>query len=145
MILLATSLLPLAALACEPGVAPVFSCATTKGKIVEVCQTASSVSYSYGKKGQKPEMFLTTPTAQLDWMRSSGSGMDMDLITFHNGDTAYALGIDSVYGQGDEDAPPVSARLEVRSGTKVLTTIKCREQGQVVHLENLRATPRPWE
>ena len=39
----------------------IFSCTTTKGKTVEVCDAGSTIKYSFGKKGAPPEMVLAIP------------------------------------------------------------------------------------
>ena len=39
----------------------IFSCTTTKGKVVEVCDSGKTTDYSFGKKGTKPELALSVP------------------------------------------------------------------------------------
>lgn len=145
-ILLATCLFPFAAMACGADDGMAFSCTTTKGKYVEVCQTPKEVTYSFGKLGQKPEMNLRVPTAQLDWTTSGGSGMNFDTITFHNGKTAYMLDIESEFGtddgSGQGSKPATTATLNVRNGTTSLATLECEQKGLQKRLERLTASPR---
>lgn len=137
------------AFACGPKDALVFSCITTKGKFVEVCQTPSVVTYAFGRKGQKPEMALAVPTEKLDRMVGSGSGAAQDRITFHNGRTSYALEISEVYGRhypdGTKDIPSTDAYLEVLSSGKTVATIACMRQGMRDKRKNLNAQWRAWE
>lgn len=143
-VVMIVGLLPITVLACGPKDTLVFSCTTTKGKAIEVCQTPATVSYAFGKKGQKPEMALSVPSRQLDWTSSSGSGLNYDRLTFHNGKTAYALEIENEFGgNGQEEKPSTTATLNVLSGGKTLATLVCRAQGLHEQLDNLNAKPRP--
>ena len=92
MVLIVVFLLPSIALACGPKDAQVFSCTTGKEKVVEVCQTPSAISYTYGKKGHKPEMSLVEPNASFRWEHSAGTKVGvMDDLLFPNGSTTYVI------------------------------------------------------
>lgn len=147
LLLAALCAAPSWAQACDLNDTTAFSCTTTRGKLVEVCQSATHVSYVFGKPHQKPELVLQVPTSELDWSSSGGSGMNFDTITFQNGKTAYALNIESEFGTDDGEGrgtkPSTVATLEVRNGAQTLATLECRPQGLKTQLDKLKATPRP--
>ncbi len=117
----------LALLCLAPGIAlaadkPVFSCDTTNGKHVSVVQTASSVNYAFGRKGQAPELTLSSPIDAFDYQTTAGSAMESFYLTFLNAGTAYQVDVGSAYS-----GPGWDATLYVRQGEKQLAAIQCKE------------------
>lgn len=66
----------------------IFSCTTTKGKTVEVCDAGSTIKYSFGKKGAPPEMALAIPRAAASTRQWDGMGRYMSYsVQIPNGNT----------------------------------------------------------
>lgn len=91
VVCLALSVCSGSALACEPGEKLAFACTTVKGKRVEVCSAADTATYSYGRPGAKPELFLRMPKSELRYERWSASGEGGSLLTFYNGNATYVI------------------------------------------------------
>ena len=83
---------PIAALACDAGERPVFSCTTAHGKQVEVCQATQLIHYAYGAPGKPAELRLSKANEAFVWEHYEGvsSGIEDDL-TFDNGSTRYLI------------------------------------------------------
>lgn len=110
--------------ACNKGEQLAFACTTTSNKNVEVCNAGDNATYSFGRAGAKPELFLLQPKKNLTFERNSGNGSGSDngsaSITFHVGQIAYQVNESS-------SRDDVSGGVEVRQGKKVLAQITCRE------------------
>ena len=129
-IVFAALLLPLPALACGVGEKPVFSCVTTKGKEIKVCQAPTAIKYSFGKPGQPPEMALSEGNKSFEYVTDSGSGMGTDDLNFINGKTKYNLQIFTVFERQYSDSKTEfseSATLNVFQGIKQVATIECKD------------------
>ena len=132
IILIAALLLPLPALACGAGEKPVFSCTTTKGKEIKVCQAPTAIKYSFGKPGQPPELTLSESNKTFLYEVDGGSASEYQTFTFKNGKTHYVLNNLSNFSkiglngeieiQGSEEAS-----LEVTQGGKSLATLECKQ------------------
>ena len=107
IILIAALLLPLPALACGAGEKPVFSCTTTKGKEIKVCQAPTAIKYSFGKPGQPPELTLSESNKTFLYEVDGGSASEYQTFTFKNGNTHYVL--NNLSG-----SPPLSRTLTRR-------------------------------
>jgi len=92
LIAILLALCPIAALACDAGEQPVFSCTTDHGKQVEVCQAPQSIHYAYGLPGKPAELRLSKTNEEFSWQHFEGviSGIEDDL-TFDNGSTRYLI------------------------------------------------------
>ena len=129
-LVLAALLLPLPALACDKGEKPVFSCVTTKGKEIKVCQATTAITYSFGKPGQPPELTLSEDNGTFDYLADSGSGMGTEYLNFKNGKTRYNLEIFTVFDRQYSDSKTEfseSASLNVMQGGKSLAVLDCKE------------------
>ena len=123
------------AIACGPGEKPVFSCTTTKQRQVEVCQAPTTVNYTFGKRGAKPEMSIKEPNASMRWIDGSGRMETHEALTFHSGATRYRIAFDVYKYEGES----VDATLEVLQGNKSVTTIQCKDKSIRYNSENLKA------
>ncbi len=113
---------PSAVLACEPGEKLVFSCPTDKGKYVEVCQAPTAIHYTYGKRGQPPELKLSEKNQAFVWEHAEGvgSGVGDDLL-FKNGPTHYTISHVSNF----DDITDTEAHILVRQPGKEDAFIQC--------------------
>jgi len=119
-------LLPGSALACGSTEQLAFSCTTTRGTFIEVCQAPSSIHFSWRKKkGQKPEVESRVSNSSLLWTGEGDSQLGSDDLFFPHGKLKLNLSITSNY---HEDG--TSADLFVFDGYQRLSTIRC-ESGTV--------------
>jgi hypothetical protein len=79
--------------ACDSKSKTLFSCATQKsGKRIEVCATANTIQYSFGKPNAKPELVLSVPKSQASTYQWEGVGRSMTYsVNIPNGDTEYRV------------------------------------------------------
>lgn len=86
--------------------------------------------YRYGVAGQKPELALSSPLADLDYRRNYGPASTIgEIVTFHNGDTAYR--VESGFRGGVQPDPTTLqpfGLLTVSRAGKTLATLRCRPE-----------------
>ncbi len=74
-----------------------FSCLTAKNKRIEVCDNTKTVSYSFGKSGEKPEIALSVPRSQAKFSPWNGVSDMMEYsLAIPNGDTVYSVFVSSL-------------------------------------------------
>ncbi len=101
----------------------VFSCETANHKFVKVYDNESTISYTFGKKGAKPELSLSVPRSAASTDQWSGFGRyESYSVTIPNGDVTYSVfyGFDT----RDEDSE-INAGIVVKTGKGKETTILC--------------------
>jgi hypothetical protein len=78
--------------ACAKDSKTLFACNTTKGKRIEVCDAGKTISYSFGKRGAKPEIALTLLREQVTTYQWKGIGRTISYsIDIPNGDIIYSV------------------------------------------------------
>lgn len=108
---------------CEGGSKTVFSCLTTKGKQIEVCDAGETMEYSFGKPKGKPEIVVKIPRSQASTSQWNGMGRYMSYsVDIPNGNTTYNVfwGVDRLT---DEHA--IEAGVNVLISNKMAATVKC--------------------
>jgi len=127
----------LALAACPSGAKTLFFCKTkTANKQIELCDAGKTISYSFGKKGQKPELAIAVPRAQASTFQWQGIGRYMSYaVNIPNGDFNYNVfwGVDRLT---DEHA--IEAGVNVEKKGELLTTVYCQENGLVNNLEGVK-------
>ncbi len=107
--------LPLIALAILSG--PAFSqCATPNDtflsctfgggkKAVHVCVDGSDVTYSFGRVGAAPEMVLSVPVVDVDYVPWPGVSSIFESVRFSNGDISYVAngGFTRIYPENENE------------------------------------------
>lgn len=130
----------LALAACPSGSETLFFCNTKKAnKQIEVCDAGKTISYSFGKKGQKPELAISVPRSQASTWQWQGIGRYISYaVNIPNGDYNYNVfwGVDRLT---EEHA--VEAGVNVEKKGKLLTTIYCQEKGLINNLEGVKLKP----
>lgn len=124
MLLIAIAGMPATALACGAGETEVFSCTTTNGKTVQVCQASEAIRYAFGRPGAAPEMSASVPNSGFVWHSDGGSAMDTTDLNFDSGGTRYVV---SATRYRDED-PPLDAVIRVERGGAQLPSLACRDE-----------------
>lgn len=127
----------LAVAACPSGSETLFFCHTKKAnKQIEVCDAGKTISYSFGKKGQKPELAISVPRSQASTFQWQGIGRYISYaVNIPNGDYNYNVfwGVDRLT---DEHA--VEAGVNVEKKGELLTTVYCQEKGLINNLEGVK-------
>lgn len=127
----------LALAACPSGSETLFFCNTKKvNKQIEVCDAGKTISYSFGKKGQKPELAISVPRSQASTWQWQGIGRYISYaVNIPNGDYNYNVfwGVDRLT---EEHA--VEAGVNVEKKGELLTTVYCQEKGLINNLEGVK-------
>lgn len=106
------------AYACGKDQQQVFTCKTKNNKVVEVCNAGKDVTYSFGRAGAKPELFLRKPKTSLSFTHDSLAFS----LTFPNGATTYTI---AYAGR----TVPVAASVEVSANQGHLASVACEAGG----------------
>ena len=126
--------------ACPSHSKTLFFCNTQKSnKQIEVCDTGKTISYSYGKKGKKPELALSVPRAEASTFQWHGVGRYISYaVNIPNGDYNYNVfwGVDRLTEKHE-----IEAGVNVDKQGKPLATIYCQEKGLINNLEGVDLKP----
>ena len=117
----------------------IFSCTTTKGKFVEVCESQKTIDYSFGKKGAKPEMALSIPKNAATARYWNGIGRHVNYsVIIPNGKTTY-----EVFSSVDKFDELTEYGIYVDVGGKEVATITCKNNTVTDNIADvtLRAAP----
>lgn len=130
---------PIAALACDAGEQPVFSCTTDHGKQVEVCQAPQSIHYAFGAPNKPAELRLSKANEAVVWEHFEGvsSGVEDDL-TFNNGSTRYLI----THVANFDDPSKADANIVVIQPGSANHYISCAS-GIKFDASAIKAEPRP--
>ncbi len=80
----------LALAACEKGTETVFSCLTSRGKQIEVCDSGKTIDYSFGVPGRKPEIVVRALRKDASTRQWKGIGRNISYsVQVPNGNTVY--------------------------------------------------------
>ena len=125
------ALTPLTTHACGKGQQQVFTCKTKNNKVVEICNAGKDATYSFGRAGVKPELFLRQPKSALEGEYTGGSGSETQWVSFRNNKTSYHIFFDKWFWKGEPgDANyqegGASASISVEQNGRDLATIECR-------------------
>lgn len=96
----------LALAACEKGTETVFSCLTSRGKQIEVCDSGKTIDYSFGVPGSKPEIVVRALRNAATTRQWKGIGRHMSYsVQVPNGNTVYDVywGVDRLDEKHPED------------------------------------------
>lgn len=132
MVLATLGLFPGVALACVQGEELVFVCTTTKGKRVQVCETRTDFSYSYGKPGVKPELSLRVPRNKVSYDNSQGASGYSVVLGIPNGQYTYS--VSHVWFATDG----ATGALSVTRGDELIAEQTCKAEGWRDRLAELK-------
>lgn len=117
----------------------IFSCTTTKGKTVEVCDAGSTIKYTFGKKGAPPEMALAIPRAAASTRQWDGMGRDMSYsVQIPNGNTVY-----EVFSSVDKMTEEGESGINVEIAGKHAATLTCKAETVINNIEGISLNPAP--
>ncbi|TXH51584.1 MAG: hypothetical protein E6Q87_01330 [Cellvibrionales bacterium] len=115
----------------------IFSCTTTKGKTVEVCDAGSTIKYSFGKKGAPPEMVLAIPRAAASTHQWDGMGRYMSYnVQIPNGNTVY-----EVFSSVDKIEQEITSGINVEIAGKHAATLTCKPGTGIDNIEGVELPP----
>ena len=115
----------------------IFSCMTSKGKQIEVCDSGSTIEYSFGKPHAKPEKYLKLPRNQVTTTQWAGIGRHISYsVEIPSGDTVY-----SVFSSFDKIENKDEAGVAVIIKGKYVTTVQCSGKEVVNNLEGVKLKP----
>lgn len=127
---------------CNKDSTPLFFCTTDKGKVIEVCDDQTTITYAFGKASEKPEIVVKVPRAAASTTQWQGVGRWMSYsVEIPNGKTTY-----SVFWGADrlDENHAIEAGVNVETNKKHVVTVNCASTSKIIqNLEGLqlRATP----
>ncbi|MGL6013150.1 MAG: hypothetical protein ACRC0J_16865 [Shewanella oncorhynchi] len=124
---------------CQVGSETIFSCMTAKGKKIEVCDAEKTISYSFGKLHDKPEIVVNVPRNQASTYQWNGVGRYMSYsVNIPNGNTVY-----SVFWSFDRlsEDDEIKAGVNVETNSKSVATVKCSGKNIEQNIEGITLKP----
>ena len=117
----------------------IFSCATTNGKMIEVCNLSKTVSYSFGKIGSTPELALRIDRNRMGINQWDGSGRYITYgVNIPNGNTTYSVFFAADRHEGHE----ITAGVYVEIDGKNVATVRCKNPDGIVQNMDVLSLPR---
>ncbi|MEI6707638.1 MAG: hypothetical protein WCK96_10945 [Methylococcales bacterium] len=116
-----------------------FSCATTKGKQIEVCDSGKTIDYSFGKPQGKLEIAIKVPRDQVSTSQWAGVGRaESYAVDIPNDKATY-----NVFWSVDRltDAHAIEAGVNVFIDKALVTTVNCSGKDVVSNLEGVKLKP----
>jgi hypothetical protein len=128
-------LVSLAHAKCSTLKSTIFSCTTTKGKFVEVCDAGVNISYSFGKLGATPELALQIPRERVTTNQWNGMGGHISYgVNIPYGNTNYGVFFSA---DRNDETHEIEAGLNVEVNEKIVSTIKCVVKNLVNNMEGV--------
>lgn len=122
---------------------PIFSCTTTKGKFVEVCDAGQTIQYSFGKKGGKPEMALSIPRSAATTYQWDGRGSSITYsVQIPNAKTVYEV-FSSTDRMSQEHKSTAGINVEING--QHAATLTCKAETVVNNIEGISLKPASWQ
>ena len=114
----------------------VFTCKTSRERIVTVQQDRKGVIYRFGPK-YKPEIEISVPTRDFIWTESwgTGDGGNGKVFCFENGDTTYEVS----YLEYNYAPFSIDGGISVTRDDKEVVYIPCVKNTAHLNLSNLKA------
>ena len=114
--------------ACPSQSKTVFNCTTTNNKVIQVCDAGNTISYSFGKANDTPELAITVPRNKVTTYQWEGFGRyENYAINIPNGKTIYRVN-DSL----DKMSQQYTAGVEVSNNDKLLATVECAANKKII-------------
>lgn len=115
----------------------IFSCTTTKGKTVEVCDAGEKIQYTFGNKGAANELVLAIPRAVASTYQWDGIGRSMIYsVQIPRGNTIY-----EVFRLADKVSQEVTSGINVVVDGKPAATLTCKPETVIDNIEGVALRP----
>jgi hypothetical protein len=125
---------------CSNGTKLIFGCKAQNGKLIQVCDSAKTIYYSFGLPSKKPELAFKVNRDQVTTSQWTGIGSSMNYsVELPNGKAIY-----SVYWAANRNSeePEIFAGVNVIINKKSIATVKCFvEEGLTQELEGINLKP----
>ena len=122
----------------------VFQCTTTNNKQIEVCDAGKTISYSFGKRGRKPELALSVPRHQATTFQWHGIGRHINYsVSIPNGAYTYTVYTSLDKLERNEDKA-FEAGVTVEKNQQHLATVICRDHTVVDDIQGIDLKPTTW-
>jgi len=115
---------------CDAGDETIFSCLTSKSKLIEVCDAGKTISYSFGYPNARPEIVVTVPRGRATTYQWDGVGRyTLYMVNIPNANTVY-----NVFFGYDKLLEPhkIQAGVNVKANNKIIATIKCVDESNII-------------
>jgi len=123
---------------CE-GSKTVFSCLTSKGKQIEVCDAGKTIDYSFGKPLGKPEIEVKVARDNASTFQWAGMGSSISYaVDIPNGKTTY-----NVFWSSDRlsEQHAIEAGVNVLINKELVTTVNCAGENIINNIEGVDLKP----
>jgi hypothetical protein len=117
----------------------VFSCLTSKGKQIEVCDAGKTIDYSFGKPQGKPEIEVKVARDNASTFQWAGIGSSMSYaVDIPNGKTTY-----NVFWSADRlsEQHAIEAGVNVLINKELVTTVNCASENIINNIEGVDLKP----
>ena len=119
----------------------VFQCTTTNNKQIEVCDAGKTISYSFGKRGKKPELALSIPRHQATTFQWHGIGRYINYsVSIPNGAYTYSV-YTSIDKLEENEAKGFEAGVSVEKNEQHLATVICRDHTVIDNIQGIDLQP----
>lgn len=118
---------------CASPQATVFSCSTTKGKQIDVCEVGNQLSYRFGRQGQAAELsFSLAKTQAYKYLWSGMTTSEWNSLYLPRGNTIY-----QPYYTQNRDGAGAGYGLKVLVNQKEVADITCRNDTVIDNIEQV--------
>ncbi len=114
---------------CDSSEKTIFSCLTTKAKLIEVCDAGKTISYSFGYPSAKAEIVVIVPRNKVTKEVIIGTGCINSSVDIPNGNTVYRIYAVETLRQ----ASCPEAGVEVIVSKKNTATVKCKNPNSAIN------------
>lgn len=119
--------------ACPAAASTVFSCTLTNGKHVDICDTGSHLSYSFGKPRAKPELqFTLAKTRAYVYLWNGMTTSEYNELYLPRGNTVY-----QAYHADHRNHGGTEHGLNVLINSKPVANLRCRAASVVERFQQL--------
>lgn len=116
---------------CSPALIPFTVCDIVgKDTVLRVCHDDFTVTYSYGRPDEVPELYLSEPIETVDYYPWDAPEPTSGSITFRNGDYAYEVASLFVSPPFADDIPSVThfGWITVTRNGEIVDKLECRPE-----------------
>lgn len=116
----------------------IFACTTTNNKAIEVCDSKTTIDYSFGKQGAKPEMAFSAPRNVATTKQWHGVGRNMyySVLIPNGADTLY-----EVFSNVDKFEEQTAFGVYAFVNGKLVATINCKPNTVTDNIYGIKLRP----
>lgn len=119
--------------ACPSAAKTVFSCSTTNGKVVEICDLGQHLMYSFGKPRAKPELqFNLAKTRAYMYLWDGNTSSEYNELYLPRGNTIY-----QAYHANHRNHGGTEHGIKVFINQKQVADVRCRAASVIENFQQL--------